>query len=98
MRGPYWTCLIAAGCLAVAGTASAQPPASESAAQNVRQSQQYEQLVCSNPGFRAQRIKLECGPITDPQLHQSCLASFECGPEMPAARDWRRTPASQRIP
>ena len=33
----------------------------------------------SNPTFRAKRIAQECGPITDPQLKQSCEASFQCG-------------------
>jgi hypothetical protein len=46
------------------------------AQQNVRESQQYEQLLHSNPGFRDARIHKECDPITDPQLHNSCLATF----------------------
>ena len=46
------------------------------AQQNVRESGQYESLVHSNPGFRAARIQKECGPITDPQLHANCVASF----------------------
>jgi hypothetical protein len=48
-----------------------------SAQQNVIESKQYEQLLRTNPAFRQARMKRECGPITDPQLHQSCLASFE---------------------
>jgi hypothetical protein len=48
-----------------------------SAQQNVAQSKQYEQLLRTNAAFRQSRMKKECGPITDPQLHQSCLASFE---------------------
>jgi len=48
-----------------------------SARQNVIESKQYEQLLRTNPAFRQTRMKKECGPITDPQLHQSCLASFE---------------------
>src|SRR5215831_12043213 len=50
---------------------------SRSAQQNVLESKQYEQLLRTNPAFRQARIKKECGPITDPQLHQSCVASFE---------------------
>jgi len=50
---------------------------SSSAQQNVLESKQYEQLLRTNPGFRQARMKKECGPITDPQLHQSCVASFE---------------------
>ena len=49
----------------------------QSARQNVIESKQYEQLLRTNPAFRQTRMKKECGPITDPQLHQSCLASFE---------------------
>jgi hypothetical protein len=97
MRTGYWTCLSAAGLVLVAGTAWAQRGGSESAAQNVRQSQQYESLVCSNPGFRAKRIQQECGPINDPQLHQSCLASFDCGAGAPKARNWRKAPPSETI-
>jgi len=50
---------------------------SSSAQQNVLQSKQYEQLLRTNPAFRQARMKKECGPITDPQLHQTCVASFE---------------------
>jgi hypothetical protein len=45
--------------------------------QNVRDSQRYEAVVHSNRGYRASRVKKECGPINDPQLHASCVASFE---------------------
>jgi hypothetical protein len=47
-----------------------------SARQNVIQSKQYEQLLRTNPAFRKARMQKECGSINDPQLHQSCLASF----------------------
>jgi hypothetical protein len=50
---------------------------SRSAQQNVIESKQYEQLLRTNPAFRQARMKRECGPITDLQLHQSCMASFE---------------------
>jgi hypothetical protein len=46
------------------------------ARQNVIDSKRYEQLLRTNPAFRQARMRKECGPITDPQLHQSCLASF----------------------
>ena len=49
----------------------------ETPAQNMRKSQQYDHLVSTNPGFRAARMKRECGPIRDPGLHSSCLASFD---------------------
>jgi hypothetical protein len=60
------------------GTASAQTriPPDQGAAANVRQSQQYEQVLRSNPSFRAKRMQEECGPVTDPELHASCVASF----------------------
>ncbi len=61
---------------AFAGRGSAQTPHDPGAAANVRQSQQYEQAVGSNPAFRAKRMQQECGPVTDPELHASCVASF----------------------
>lgn len=83
MRGSHWVFAapLFGALLAVASVAaaSAASPGNESAEQNVRESQQYEQLLCSNASFRAKRIAQECGPITDPQLHQSCEASFQCG-------------------
>lgn len=50
---------------------------SESPQQNVIQSKQYEHLLRTNPAFRETRMRKECGSITEPQLHQSCIASFE---------------------
>jgi hypothetical protein len=47
-----------------------------SARQNVIESQRYERLLQTSPGFRQARMRRECGPITDPQLHADCLASF----------------------
>jgi hypothetical protein len=47
-----------------------------SAQQNVRESEHYDRLLETNPGFRQARMRKECGPITDPQLHQQCLDSF----------------------
>jgi len=52
---------------------------SRSARQNVIESKQYEQALRTNPGFRQARMRRECGPITDPELHKSCLASFNRG-------------------
>jgi hypothetical protein len=71
-----WSCLAAA--LIAAGPAVAAAP-SESAEQNVRESAQYERLLCTNPSFRAKRIAQECGPLTDRQMHDNCVASFQCG-------------------
>jgi hypothetical protein len=44
--------------------------------QNVIESKQYDRLLETNPAFRQARMRKECGPITDPELHASCLASF----------------------
>ena len=48
-----------------------------SAQQNVKESEQYERLLRTNPAFRKARMQKECGSITDPELRQSCLASFD---------------------
>ena len=98
MPGFSWVCLAAAALiatsLATGGTASAQSPANQTADQNVRASRQYESLVCSNPAFRAKRIAQECGPVSDPELHQSCVASFDCGT---ARRRSQQAPPSETI-
>jgi len=52
------------------------PPANWSARRNVIESQQYDRLLETNRGFREARMRKECGPITDPELRQQCLASF----------------------
>lgn len=76
--------------IAIAQPAQAQPPEvvtngpqtnpgdvqGWSARQNVIQSQRYDRMVATNPAFRASRMKKECGPINDPQLHAQCIASF----------------------
>jgi hypothetical protein len=47
-----------------------------SAQQNVKESEQYDRLVEANPGFRHARMRKECGPITDAQLQEQCIGSF----------------------
>jgi hypothetical protein len=47
-----------------------------SARQNVIESQRYDRLLETNAAFRRSREAKECGPVTDPQLHANCLASF----------------------
>jgi hypothetical protein len=47
-----------------------------SARRNVQESQQYDRLLETNRGFRQARMRKECGPISDPELRQQCLASF----------------------
>ena len=56
-----------------------------SARQNVIESQRYDRLVGTSPAFRAARMRKECSPITDPQLHASCIASFNQEEPMTAA-------------
>lgn len=73
---------VAALMITAAASAQAQPQApmpqnDPAAAANVRESKQYSALLRSNPGFRRQREKIECGPIEDSQLRASCVASFE---------------------
>src|SRR5205814_9504828 len=47
-----------------------------SARRNNIASAHYDRLLQSSMGFRQARMRKECGPIGDPQLHQQCLASF----------------------
>jgi hypothetical protein len=66
--------------IATAGSAAAQAPLptnNPEAMANVRASKQYSAVMRSNPAFRQKRMQQECGPITDPQLHASCMASFQ---------------------
>jgi hypothetical protein len=70
--GGSGTQLVTNGPQASPGDASS----SWSARQNVAESQRYDKLLETNHGFRDARMRKECGPISDPQLRQSCLASF----------------------
>jgi len=81
-----YSSMMPAAVLLIAVAAPAWAQIDPGAAANVRQSDQYEQALRSNPGFRAQRMKQECGPITDPQLHQQCVASFGGDGASPSAR------------
>jgi|SRR5262249_27758694 len=45
--------------------------------QNIIESKQYEHLLRTNPAFRKARMQKECGGITDSELRQSCIASFD---------------------
>ena len=53
------------------------PTNNPEAISNVREAKQYNAVMRSNPAFRQKRMQQECGPITDPQLHASCMASFQ---------------------
>jgi hypothetical protein len=59
---------------------------------NVIESQRYERLLQTNPRFRVARIQRECGPITDPQLREDCISSFDIYEPMVAS-----APAAQRV-
>ena len=59
-----------------AAAAQPMPQNNPAASANVRQSERYSQVLHSSPSFRAKRMQEECGPITDPQLHSQCVASF----------------------
>jgi hypothetical protein len=74
--------------------ASLADPGNETPQQNVRQSQQYDQLTCTNPAFRAKRIAQECGPLQGSQFYDNCVASFSCG-QQPSAAHWRNAPPSE---
>jgi hypothetical protein len=83
------TAAVAAGLLAFTAATQAQPAPGNGNAWvhqdgqwvwspqlNVKQSERYHSLIQHNRGFRQARMSRECGPITDPQLHQQCLDSF----------------------
>ena len=75
-RQVSWILAIALALALSGGVSAQQTPPDPGAAANVRQSQTYEQVLQSNPSFRAKRMQQECGPVTDPELHASCVASF----------------------
>jgi hypothetical protein len=82
------------------GGAGAQTPGgqagNESPQQNVKASQQYQQLTCTNKAFRAHRIDKECGPLQGSQFYDSCVASFDCG-KQPSDANWRNAPPSETV-
>jgi hypothetical protein len=87
MNSRSCTILVAALLLLFAASASGQSPPDPGAAANMRQSGQYERTLQSNSSFRAKRIQQECGPITDPQLHQQCVDSFGSQGASPSAKN-----------
>jgi hypothetical protein len=64
-----------------------------SAAEHI-ESERYDQLLQTDPGFRAVRMRNECGPIIDPQLHSQCIASF--GQDEPSVGSARPRQSGQR--
>ena len=67
--------LFAAGLTALAALPANAATGSTAARQNVIQSERYDRALETNASFRQARKRRECGPITDPQLRQSCLDS-----------------------
>jgi hypothetical protein len=78
----------------VGASAQSPSPGTETPQQNVKASQQYDQLACSNPAFRKNRIEKECGPLQGSQFYNSCAASFSCD-KQPSAANWRKAPPSE---
>ena len=52
---------------------------SNNAPANVRASNNYQNLVDRNAGFRNARMHKECDPIASADLRQECMASFGSG-------------------
>jgi hypothetical protein len=89
---------VAAACLTTMATVTGTParaasPQSHNAdvapgwspEQNIKESERYDRLVATDPAFRRLRMRIECGPITDPVLHQQCIERFQ--QEVQAWRD-----------
>ena len=89
-----FTVVLAGAVTGAAADALAQSSAVETPQQNVRASQQYQQLTCTNAAFRATRIAKECGPLQGSQFYDSCVASFNCN-NQPSSANWRQAPPSE---
>jgi hypothetical protein len=89
----FTSCL--AAILMVAASVAIAAPRSDGAESNVRESQQYEQLLCTNATFRNKRIAQECGELRGSQFYESCVASFQCGGSPP--RRSNMAPPSETI-
>jgi hypothetical protein len=74
--GAYGTAPSEGGTEVVTNGPQGAPPPDWSARQNVRESERYTRLLEHSRAFREARMRKECGPITDPQLHQNYIASF----------------------
>src|SRR5262249_60736111 len=75
-RMPSYKSMIPAAALLIAlavPVGAQQTPPDPGAAANIRESKAYTALLRSNPACRKNSAALECGPITDPQLHASCI-------------------------
>jgi hypothetical protein len=81
MKATFSAALAAA--LLIGGAALAQTmgePANQTADQNQKATQQYNNMVGSNAGFRNSRMHKECDPIEAPDLKQQCMSSFGNSP------------------
>jgi hypothetical protein len=96
MHKGQWVGVVVAALIAASGAAWGQSKPSVSPQQNVHESQQYEQLLCTNPAFRARRVAQECGPLQGSQFYDSCVASFQCN-RPPRPVHPRATPPSEKI-
>ena len=71
---------MAAGCAIALAIPAAQAQTynnwGRNPALNNAESAKYDRMLQTSPDFRQARIRKECGPITDPQLRESCEASF----------------------
>lgn len=85
--------VFAAALIMFAAAASAQTTGNETPQQNVKASDQYQQLTCTNKAFRANRIAKECGPLQGSSFYDSCVASFSCD-KQPSGANWRQAPPS----
>jgi hypothetical protein len=84
--------VLLAACLTALTALPANAATSSAAArQNVIQSERYDRLLEANGRFRQARMRRECGPITDPQLRQSCLDSFSQYEPAPDATSTRQS-------
>ena len=68
---------------------------SASARRNVIESREYDRALETNRAFRQARMRKECGPISDPQLRQSCLASFHQDEPSAGSSSSSRAPRSE---
>jgi hypothetical protein len=82
--------------LAFVAPAFAQQGGDTNAQQNVRESQQYEQLLCTNPKFRATRIAKECGPLQGSSFYDNCVHSFDCHQGQQRPVNAKGLPASEK--
>ena len=82
--------------LGLVGPAVAQQGGDTNAQQNVRESQQYEQLLCTNAKFRATRIAKECGPLQGSSFYDNCVHTFDCHQGQNRPVDAKGLPASEK--